>query len=172
MGLRNTWNNTEGSNTRKDTEEVKQSQRKGRNGKTNDPKKQDKARGNGSEGDNRNEMIEGEWMLELACARSNLVYKAGTKPSILKMIEIFDICSFEYGSDQENRRKLEVYLRALDRKDQIKKLKEGINFLNHNDQYVYKKLETVIEVDYLINWFIYSLHNRMPKMCEECDDWY
>ena len=117
-------------------------------------------------------MIEGEWMLELACARGNLVYKAGTKPSIPEMIEIFDICSFEYGSDQENRRKLEVYLRALDRKDQNKKLKEAINFLNHNDQYVSNKLETVVEVDYLINWFIYSLHKRMPKMCEECDDWY
>ena len=117
-------------------------------------------------------MMEGEWMLELACARSNLVYKAGTKPSILEMIEIFDIGSFEYGSDQENRRRLEVYLRALDRKNQIKKLKDGINFLNHNDQYVCSKLETVIEVDYLIDWFIYSLHKRMPKMCGECDDWY
>merc|ERR1711915_509695 len=100
------------------------------------------------------------------------VYKAGTKPSILEMIEIFDIGSFEYGSDQENRRRLEVYLRALDRKNQIKKIKEGINFLNHNDQYVYNKLETIIEVDYLIDWFIYSLHKRMPKMCGECDDWY
>merc|ERR1712198_701940 len=66
--LRNTWTDTEESNTSKDTEEVKQCQRKGRNGKTNDPKKQDKARGNGSEGDNKNEMIKSEWMLELACA--------------------------------------------------------------------------------------------------------
>merc|ERR1711915_232526 len=98
-----------------------------------------------------------------ACARSNLVYKAGTKPSIQEMTEIFDLCSFEYGSDQENRRRLEVYLRALDRKDLNKKLKEGINFLNHNDQYVYNKLETVVEVDYLINWFIYRLQKRMPK---------
>ena len=95
--LRNTWNSTEGSKTRKDTEEEKQCQRKGRNGKTNDPKKQDKALGNGSESDNKNEMREGEWIIELACAKSELVYKAGTKPSIQEMMDIFDLCSFEYG---------------------------------------------------------------------------
>ena len=60
----------------------------------------------------------------------------------------------------------------MDRKEQDEKLKEAINFLNHNDQYVSKKIKTVVDVNYLMSWFIYSLHKRMPKMCKECDDWY
>ena len=63
-----------------------------------------------------------------------------------------------------------MFLQALDRKEQDKKLKEAINFLNPNDQYLSKKIKTVVDVDYLMNWFIYSLHKRMPKMCKECND--
>ena len=135
-------------------------------------KKQDNERENGPGSDSVSEMREGEWVIAVACAESELLFKAGTKPSILEMIKIYNFCSFEYGSDQENRRKLEVYLQAMDRKEQNKKLKEAINFLNHNDQYVSKKIKAVVDVDYLMNWFIYSLHKRMPKKCEECNDWY
>ena len=85
------------------------------------------------------EMREGEWVIVVACAEIELLFKAGTKPLIQEMIKIYNFCSLEYGSDQENRRKLEVYLQALDRKEQNKKLKEAINFMNHNYQYVSKK---------------------------------
>merc|ERR1712198_718593 len=86
--LRNTWTDTEESNTSKDTEEVKQCQRKGRNGKTNDPRRQDKARGDGSEGDSKNEMMEGEWMLELAGARLLLAHANSSihSPSIISFL--------------------------------------------------------------------------------------
>ena len=95
--LRNTWNNTEDSNTRKDTKEV----RSGENSKKN-------------------------WIEEAREAKSYLLNKMRAKGNeMLELVMCFDCEAFEKGDYKPTKEKLQQYMNSWSKEDRLLKVQKS-----------------------------------------------